>query len=98
MGQAQSAVAAAAAINDQARTQPSSSCASMDSIIAGFMVYIYVVNINCFWFIVISRLICSWKCLKERKKRTQFQKILAYFKFAYFTFADLENGGYLFFH
>ncbi|MBA0630947.1 hypothetical protein Godav_002989 [Gossypium davidsonii] len=37
MGQAQSAVAAAAAINDQARTQPSSSFASMDSIIAGFM-------------------------------------------------------------
>ncbi|KAG8500472.1 hypothetical protein CXB51_002740 [Gossypium anomalum] len=34
MGQAQSAVAAAAAINDQARTQPSSSFASMDSIIA----------------------------------------------------------------
>nr|KJB77024.1 hypothetical protein B456_012G136600 [Gossypium raimondii] len=39
MGQAQSAVAAAAAINDQARTQPSSSFASMDSIIAEAAAY-----------------------------------------------------------
>ncbi|KAG4205531.1 hypothetical protein ERO13_A04G109800v2 [Gossypium hirsutum] len=39
MGQAQSAVAAAAAINDQARTQPSSSFASTDSIIAEAAAY-----------------------------------------------------------
>lgn len=39
MGQVQSGVAAAAAIDDQARTQNSSSIASMDSIIAGLIIY-----------------------------------------------------------